>query len=130
MGVLGAGAMLVAYAFAEAGSPTLTYGMVGGAFLLAAAVGFHRRALKVAGTGLGVMLCLFILHDFRLHLWVRPESTDVGVLARALGRPDLVIPIVYAWTLVTFVAIAWAVWRVDRAGRRQAVACAAAAAPP
>ena len=75
-------------------------GIFGGLILLSTAIK-SRRASTAASTWLGIMLCLYSLHDFRTDLWMYPELTDAGILARAWGVPVLAYPIALTWVLVS-----------------------------
>jgi hypothetical protein len=94
-----------------------TFGVISGLVLLVAVVGFPRGARWVA-SWLGVMLCLYSLHDFRTDLWMHTEQTDAGILARYWGVPLLAYPIALVWALVSVYAMFLAMRAVERRGRK------------
>ena len=46
---------------------------------------------------LGVMLCLYSLHDFSTDLWLYAQHTDAGILAAYWGQAWLAYPIAALW---------------------------------
>jgi hypothetical protein len=56
---------------------------------------------NVLATWIGVMLCLYSLHDFRTDLWMQTEQTDAGILAKYWGAPILAYPIALVWAAVS-----------------------------
>ncbi len=93
------------------------FGVLSGGLLLVVAGRFPRIA-EVAATWIGVMLCLYSLHDFRTDLWMYPEKTDAGILARHWGLPVLAYPIAFSWAAVSIAAMYLAMRAVERRGRR------------
>lgn len=93
------------------------FGVASGALLLILAAGFPRSARWMAAW-LGVMLCLYSLYDFRTDLWMHPERTDAGILARYWGLPFLAYPIAFCWAAISIYAMYLAMRAVERRGRR------------
>ena len=83
-------------------SPTssLMTWLVIGIALTAVALRSGRWSAAV-GTWMGIMLCLYSLHDFRTDLWMYPEQTDAGLLARYWGLDFLAAPIAIFWVLIS-----------------------------
>ena len=75
-------------------------GIFCGLLLLSMAIK-SQRASQAAATWFGIMLCLYSLHDFRTDLWLYPEMTDAGILARHWGLPMLAYPIALTWVLIS-----------------------------
>ena len=92
-------------------------GVLSGGLLLLVA-GRYPRIAEVAATWMGVMLCLYSLHDFRTDLWMYPEKTDAGILARHWGLPVLAYPIAFFWAAISIAAMYLAMRAVERRGRR------------
>jgi len=88
------------------------FGVASGAVLLVIAARF-RKVSEAGATWLGVMLCLYSLHDFRTDLWLNTQATDAGILARHWGLPFLAYPIAAVWAGVSVAAMAWALRAVE-----------------
>jgi hypothetical protein len=113
---LGAGCMLACMAYSATGSLDFYLGIFGGLVLVSLAIK-SQRAARVGATWMGVVLCLYSLQDFRTDLWLYPEQTDAGILARRWGRPWLTYPIALSWVAFSL----YAMYRAMRAlGRRPA----------
>ena len=68
---------------------------------------YSARAGSAGAVWLGVMLCLYSLHDFRTDLWLYAERTDAGILAVYLGLPWLAYPIAAGWVWLSL----WVMYR-------------------
>ena len=97
---IGAGCLGMTLWYTPFGGLDFYLGIVGGFVLVALAIKSQRTA--VAGAiWMGVMLCLYSLHDFRTDLWLSPELTDAGILARYWGISLLTYPIALSWVLIS-----------------------------
>jgi len=85
-------------------------GIIGGLIFAGMAIK-SQRATAAGSVWLGVMLCLYSLHDFRTDLWLYPELTDAGILANHWGHRLLAYPIALSWVLVSV----WMMYRSMRA---------------
>lgn len=101
------------------------FAILSGAALLAVAL-WSRRVSEAGATWLGVMLCLYSLYDFRTDLWMIPEKTDAGILARHWGLPFLAYPIAFVWAAVSI----FAMYRALRSAHRKRIASHAAETKP
>ncbi len=77
---------------------------IGGGFVLVAMAIKSQRAARVGAVWMGIMLCLYSLHDFQTDLLYVPERTDAGILAMYWGMaPEsaflLAYPIALSWVL-------------------------------
>ena len=115
---IGGASIVLSVLYTPAGGIDFIFGALSGGILLMVAVRFGRAAGVVA-TWMGVMLCLYSLYDFRTDLWMVPERTDAGILARRWGMPVLAYPIAFLWAAVSVLAMGLAMRSVDRRGRRQ-----------
>jgi hypothetical protein len=79
-------------------------GVAAGVLLAAAAVHSPRLG-RTAATWIGVLLCVYSLYDFRSDLWLHPEATDAGILARHWNMPWLTYPIALLWVSVSLAAM-------------------------
>jgi hypothetical protein len=105
--VVGCGAAVLVLLYTPFDGLDFYFGMVAGLALAVAAM-YSSRLGKMAAGGLGVMLCLYSLYDFRSDLWSQPQATDAGLLAQHLGLPWLAYPIALSWVLVSLGAMYWA----------------------
>ncbi|MDA0746084.1 MAG: M50 family metallopeptidase [bacterium] len=76
------------------------FGIAGGLILVAIPLWFPRAA-RWATNWLGILLCLYSLHDFRTDLWMYADKTDAGILARYWGAPFLAYPIAFTWAAIS-----------------------------
>lgn len=97
---IGASTMGMTMWYTPLGGMDFYLGIFGGLLVLCMAIK-SRRASLAAATWLGIMLCLYSLHDFRTDLWSYPELTDAGILARSWGVPLLAYPIALTWVLLS-----------------------------
>ena len=104
--LLGAATLGMTLAYTPAGGLDFVLGIVGGLGLLCAAM-YSARSGAAAALWLGVMLCLYSLHDFRTDLWLYAERTDAGILASLLGLPWLAYPIAGCWVFLSL----WVMYR-------------------
>jgi hypothetical protein len=93
-------------------------GSVSGVLLLMVAVRSERLTRWIAAW-LGVMLCLYSLYDFRTDLWMQPEQTDAGILARHWGIQMLTYPIAFVWVILSVLAMVLAMRSVVRRGMKR-----------
>ena len=104
--LIGAATLGMTLAFTPAGGLDFYLGIAGGLALISTAV-YSARAGSAGAVWLGVMLCLYSLHDFRTDLWLYAERTDAGILAAHLGLPWLAYPIAGVWVWLSL----WAMYR-------------------
>ena len=104
--LVGAVTLGMTLAFTPAGGLDFVLGIAGGLALICTAV-YSARAGSAGAVWLGVMLCLYSLHDFRTDLWLYAERTDAGILAAYLGLPWLAYPIAAAWVWLSL----WVMYR-------------------
>lgn len=116
LAVTGCLAIAMAVSYIPPGSIDFLFGVASGFLLLASAVVLPGVARWVA-TGVGVMLCLYSLHDFRTDLWQYTERTDAGILARHWDAPILAYPIALIWALISVYAMYRSMRSVVRRGR-------------
>ena len=100
LAAIGAATMVMTLWYTPFGGMDSFLGIFGGLLLLSMAIK-SQRASQAAATGFGIMLCLYSLHDFRTDLWLYPEMTDAGILARHWGLPMLAYPIALTWVLIS-----------------------------
>ncbi len=100
LSVIGAATMGMTMWYTPLGGMDFYLGIFGGLILLCMAIK-SQRASQAAATWLGIMLCLYSLHDFHTDLWLYPEMTDAGILARHWGAPILAYPIALIWVLLS-----------------------------
>ena len=91
-------------------------GSISGVLLLMVAAR-SARLTRWISAWLGVMLCLYSLYDFRTDLWMHPEQTDAGILARHWGLSVLTYPIAFVWVVLSVTAMLLAMRAVGRRGR-------------
>jgi hypothetical protein len=63
-----------------------------------------KWAARIGSVWMGIMLCLYSLHDFKTDLLYVPERTDAGILALYMGMDPqwvyvLAYPIALSWVL-------------------------------
>ena len=104
--LVGAATLGMTLAFTPSGGLDFVLGIGGGLALICTAV-YSARAGSAGAVWLGVMLCLYSLHDFRTDLWWYAGRTDAGILAAYLGLPWLAYPIAGAWVWLSL----WAMYR-------------------
>ena len=104
--VVGAVTLGTTLAYTPAGGLDFVLGIGGGLGLMCTAM-YSSRSGAAGAVWLGVMLCLYSLHDFRTDLWLYAERTDAGILASHLGRPWLTYPIAGCWVWLSL----WAMYR-------------------
>jgi hypothetical protein len=78
-----------------------------------------ERLTRWIAAWLGVMLCLYSLYDFRTDLWMQPEQTDAGILARHWGIQMLTYPIAFVWVILSVLAMVLAMRSVVRRGMKR-----------
>ena len=103
--VLGGGCMGLTMWYTPAGEMDFYLGIFGG-LLLAGMALYSARSGEVGAVWMGVVLCLYSLHDFYSD-FSRAHLTDAGILADYLGWPLPwgAYPIALAWTLVSVSAM-------------------------
>ena len=116
LGVIGSAAVWMTFLYTPVMAVDFVFGILSGFILILIAAQMPRVA-KWTATWLGVMLCLYSLHDFRTDLWMDTANTDAGILARHWGIPVLAYPIAFIWAVVSFLAMFLAMRGVDRRGR-------------
>jgi len=79
-------------------------GIFGGLVFVSLAIK-SQRAGRAGAIWLGVMLCVYSVHDFRTDLWMYPELTDAGILAKHWGISLLAYPIAFSWVTLSVVAM-------------------------
>ena len=82
------------------------------------------RAARIGSVWMGIMLCLYSLHDFQTDLLYVPERTDAGILALYLGLgPEsaflLAYPIALSWVLFSLSVMYRSMRALVRAERRK-----------
>lgn len=107
--VIGGTTMGITMKYTPAGGLDFYLGIFGGLLLVSMALK-SQRAGTAGAIWLGVVLCLYSLHDFRTDLWLHAELTDAGLLAAYWGAPWLAYPIALVWVLGS-------VWLMSRAMR-------------
>jgi hypothetical protein len=98
-------------------------GIGGGAVMIAVAL-LSQRAARMTAVWMGIMLCLYSLHDFQTDLLYVPERTDAGILAMYLGMPAptaflLAYPIAFVWVVFSVSVMYRALRALVRAERRR-----------
>lgn len=104
--LVGAVTMGMTMAFTPVGGPDFLLGIVGGLALVCLAM-YSARAGAACAVWLGVMLCLYSVHDFHSDLWLFAEYTDAGILAAYWGLPWLAYPIATLWVWLSL----WVMYR-------------------
>ena len=79
---------------------------IGGGFALCAMAIKSQRLARIGSVWMGVMLCLYSLHEFQTDLWFYTELTDAGLLSAYWGVdpqqwPYLAYLIALIWVLVS-----------------------------
>lgn len=79
---------------------------IGGGFVLCAMAIKSQRLARIGSVWMGVMLCLYSLHEFQTDLWLYTELTDAGLLSAHWGVdpqqwPYLAYLIALSWVLVS-----------------------------
>ena len=98
--VVGAACAGMTLAYTPQGGADFYLGIFGGLSLVFLALK-SRRAARAGAVWMGIMLCLYSLHDFRTDLWLHPEMADAGILARYWGW-------LWAWPLGPYlIALVW-----------------------
>ena len=115
--LLGAACMGMTMWYTPVGGMDFFLGIFGGLILVAIAIKSPRVSAGAA-TWMGVMLCLYSLYDFRMDLWMHPELTDAGILARYWGLPLLTYPIALSWVLISLAFMYRAMRALIRKKRR------------
>ncbi|MFT5373866.1 MAG: hypothetical protein ACI906_000682 [Candidatus Latescibacterota bacterium] len=97
---------------------------IGGGFLLVAMAIKSPRAARVGAVWMGIMLCLYSLHDFQTDLLYVPERTDAGILAMYLGMTAesaylLAYPIALSWVLFSLSVMYRSMRALVRAERKK-----------
>jgi hypothetical protein len=119
LAVLGAVCLGMTVLFTPFGGVDFYVGIGGGFLLLALAIQSQKTA-RVGAVWMGVMLCLYSLHDFRTDLWLYPEMTDAGILANHWGMPWLAYPIAFIWVLISISVMYRAMRRLIKHGGKSA----------
>ena len=101
---IGAATMGMTIWYTPAGAGDFYFGIFGGMVFVLLAIK-SQRAGTAGAVWLGVMLCIYSLHDFRTDLWMYPEQTDAGILAAYWGAPPLAYPIAFTWVAVSVYAM-------------------------
>lgn len=96
LGLIGVTQGFLAVMFTPFWGVDFWFGVGFGALLVIVALRFGDWA-RVLSVWIGVMLCLYSLHDFRTDLWMQTERTDAGILANYWGIPVLAYPIAFVW---------------------------------
>ena len=100
---IGAATMLMTMAYTPVGGGDFLLGIFGGLIIVSLAIKSSRAAM-IGSTWLGTLLCLYSMYDFRTDLWMHPELTDAGILARGVGLPQiLAYPIALSWVVISVV---------------------------
>lgn len=105
--IIGGTTMGMTMRYTPAGGLDFFLGIFGGLLLVSMALK-SARAGAAGSIWLGVMLCLYSLHDFRTDLWLYTEQTDAGLLAQFWGVPWLAYPIAFVWVVASL-------WLMSRA---------------
>jgi hypothetical protein len=105
--LVGAVTMGMTMAYTAVGGADFYLGILGGLALICLAM-YSARAGAACGVWLGVMLCLYSLHDFWTDLWWFAEYTDAGILAAYWQMPWLAYPIAAVWVWLSL-------WMMGRA---------------
>lgn len=100
LALIGAGCLGMILWYTPFGGLDFYLGIAGGFVLVALAIK-SQRAAAAGAIWMGVMLCLYSLYDFRTDLWLTPELTDAGILARYWGMLWLTYPIALSWVLIS-----------------------------
>ncbi len=104
--LVGAVTMGMTMAYTPVGGVGFYLGILGGLALVCLAM-YSAGAGAACAVWLGVMLCMYSLHDFRTDLWQFAEYTDAGILAEYWGLPWLAYPIAAIWVWFS----AWMMYR-------------------
>jgi hypothetical protein len=105
--LVGAVTMGMTMAYTPVGGAGFYLGILGGLALVCLAL-YSAGAGAASAVWLGVMLCLYSLHDFRTDLWLYVHYTDAGILAAYWGLAWLAYPIAALWVWLS-------VWMMYRA---------------
>ena len=84
LALVGAACAAMTLRYTPPGGVDFYLGIFGGLVLVALALK-SRRAARAGAVWMGIMLCLYSLHDFSTDLWLHPEMADAGILARYWG---------------------------------------------
>ena len=123
--LMGAGCLGMTIHYTPLGGIDFYSGIGGGAVMIAVAL-LSQRAARMTAVWMGIMLCLYSLHDFQTDLLYVPERTDAGILAMYLGMPAptaflLAYPIAFVWVVFSISVMYRALRALIRAeGRRRA----------
>ena len=98
--VIGAATMTMTMWYTPVDGPDFFLGIFGGLVFVIMALKSVRLS-QIGAIWLGTLLCLYSLYDFRTDLWMHPEMTDAGILARGYGMPLLTYPIALLWVVVS-----------------------------
>lgn len=95
--ILGSTSIVLTFIYSPFGELDYWIGIAGGAVLILTL--FSKTAANITANWIGVILLLFSLEAFRGPLWIQPEQTDAGILARHWGMPFLTVPIAITWVI-------------------------------
>jgi hypothetical protein len=116
---IGAATMLMTMGYTPAGEADFFLGIFGGLIIVSLAIKSSRAAM-IGSTWLGTLLCLYSMYDFRTDLWMHPELTDAGILARGVGLPQIMAyPIALSWVVISVVLMYRAMRALVRWQRQQ-----------
>lgn len=116
---IGAATMLMTMGYTPAGEADFFLGIFGGLIIVSLAIKSSRAAM-IGSTWLGTLLCLYSMYDFRTDLWMHPELTDAGILARGVGLPQIMAyPIALSWVVISVVFMYRAMRALVRWQRQQ-----------
>ena len=104
--LVGAVTMGMTMAYTPVGGAGFYLGILGGLALVCLAL-YSAGAGAASAVWLGVMLCLYSLHDFRTDLWLYAQHTDAGILAAYWGQAWLAYPIAALWVWLSV----WVMYR-------------------
>ena len=104
--LVGAVTMGMTMAYTPVGDVGFYLGILGGLALVCLAL-YSAVAGAAGGVWMGVMLCLYSLHDFHTDLWSYARYTDAGILAAYWGLPWLAYPIAVLWVWLSV----WVMYR-------------------
>ena len=100
--LVGASCAGMTLAYTPLGGVDFYLGIFGGLTLVVLALR-SRLAGRAGAVWMGIMLCLYSLHDFSTDLWLQPEMADAGILARYWGW-------FWGWPLGPYlIALVWVV---------------------
>ena len=120
---MGAGCLGMTIHYTPLGGIDFYSGIGGGAVMISVAL-LSQRAARMTAVWMGIMLCLYSLHDFQTDLLYVPERTDAGILAMYLGMPAptaflLAYPIAFVWVVFSVSVMYRALRALVRAERRR-----------